>query len=96
MPVGRKPGLNRNDTPYRALSHLANTGPQEEATLRAFIRALASGSNDPQKAAYHVLHGLAKRGLVRTKVWLTPEGLEELRRTGWTPARLEDEEPVEP
>jgi hypothetical protein len=98
MPGPRHRSLNRNDTPYRTLAHLANAGPQEPTALRAFMQSTTGATADAAKNTLaRVLTSLMDRGLVKTKVWLTPEGLAELHRHGWTPARLEeDEEPAEP
>lgn len=93
MPAPRKTCLNRAKAPYQTLAHLANTGPADEAALRAFVHVI-TGAEDNPRPAYHVLRQLEARGFIRTKVWLTPEGLEELRRHDWKPERIEEERPA--
>lgn len=78
-------GLDPRHVPYQALAHLANTGPISDTELREAINSLAVAPK--ATTATNVLHRLVSLGLVKSKCWLTPEGLAELQKNGWTPER---------
>lgn len=86
--MSRAKRLEPTQTPYLTLSLLANLGPTDKGELLEHIARMPAvvGSANP-KASYHVLHSLVSRGLVTVKVWVTPEGAEELRALGWEPER---------
>lgn len=75
-----KPAINRGGAAATALVHLAENGPTPEDGLRS---VMAEGKAKTAGASAGVtLRRLEAMGLVRTKVWLTPEGLAEAQRLG--------------
>lgn len=79
--------LNREALPARILLHLVESGPTEREPLDA----LADGQC--RTAMSCALKRLADAGFIKTKVWLTPEGLAECRRLGWKPELVGVAEP---
>jgi len=80
--------LNREALPARILLHLVDNGPTERDPLE---EALAGDSS--RAAMPMALKRLAEMGFVKTKLWLTPEGLAECRRLGWKPELVGVAEP---
>lgn len=91
----RRNGLLPGGTPVKALEFLADNGPTKPDDLRAKITALIEAAREPGATSnpfylsLPVLKELEAAGYVRTKVWLTPEGLAELHRLGWAPGAAE-------
>lgn len=69
-----------------ALRHLCDNGPTPDEDLRTAMTSDSTGK-DPRTHAGATLRRLEGLGLVKTKVWLTPAGLQELRRLGIDPER---------
>jgi len=78
--------FHKDALPAQVLVHLAENGPTERETLNEFMQAHSSDKN-----GYVALGRLRERGFIKTKVWLTPEGLAELHRLGWTPQLVTQE-----
>lgn len=73
----RPSGMQRDATPARTLIHLAENGPTERRELFSAV-----GDCSTTRMAFSRLQDL---GLLKVKVWLTPEGLAECKRMGWKP-----------
>lgn len=81
-----KPAVQRNSAAADALQHLAENGATREADLRALMVAGKDGKHSLAHTG-STLRRLEGLGFVSTKVWLTPKGLEEVRRLGLMPQR---------
>lgn len=81
---GKPPGsLMANRPPAAALELLAENGPTERAAL---LNVLSARFPDvTEHANQETMRRLHDLGYVRTKVWLTPEGLDALRKLGAAP-----------
>lgn len=91
--------LRKDAVPFRTLEYLAENGPTQVDALRDAMTLMVREQQEPDAkgeafyATNGMLRSLIEKGFVRTKVWLTPEGLEELTRQGWKP-ELGDGEPA--
>jgi hypothetical protein len=73
-------GFRADGAPVKAMKHLAENGPTERDALAAHLRELDTSESN----VHNVMCRLREAGFITTKVWLTPAGLAELRRLGWT------------
>src|SRR4051812_32813932 len=77
----------RGSAAAAALRHLADNGPTPDAELRQAVTPDEGASKNQLNHAGQILRRLESIGLVKTKVWLTPAGVQELRRLGALPER---------
>jgi hypothetical protein len=73
-------GIHSDGLPAQVLKHLAENGPTERGDLNTFMHTIASPNN-----ADNAIARLRDKGFIRVKIWLTPEGLAEIKRHGWEP-----------
>lgn len=81
-----KPAVQRNSSASSALHHLAENGPTAEADLRTLMAAGRDGKTAATNAG-STLRRLEGLGFVKSRVLLTPAGLQELERLGMVPER---------
>lgn len=82
--------VNRGGSVARTMRLLADNGPTEAGELLTLVRGLL-GDSAHEKTAHAVLYRLRDLGYVKTKVWLTPEGLAALKKMGSSHQQLSAE-----
>lgn len=70
----------------RVLVCLAENGPTLNSELRDFLK---EGRADVRHVSVTMVK-LKDAGFIKTKVWLTPEGMEELKRLGLNPRAIKE------
>jgi hypothetical protein len=95
---GRPRGMRAGSIHFETLAFLANNGPTLETDVLDHAHETARsirGEKATNRSGYHAFRKLEELGLVAVKVWLTPKGLEELKRLGWVPQLTADADVTE-